>query len=74
MRQTLGLVTQDGHLFHESVRDNLLLANEAATEDELWAGAAPGPAGRSGRGAAGRAGHRGRGARATGCPAASGSG
>ncbi|HSU37405.1 MAG TPA: ABC transporter ATP-binding protein [Propionibacteriaceae bacterium] len=36
MRQTLGLVTQDGHLFHESVRENLLLANETATEDELW--------------------------------------
>ena len=36
MRHTLGLVTQDGHLFHESVRENLLLANEAATEDELW--------------------------------------
>ncbi len=36
MRQTLGLVTQDGHLFHESVRENLLLARETATEDELW--------------------------------------
>jgi ATP-binding cassette subfamily B protein len=36
LRQTLGLVTQDGHLFHESVRENLLLANESATEDELW--------------------------------------
>ncbi len=37
MRATLGLVTQDGHLFHESVRSNLLLANETATDDELWA-------------------------------------
>ncbi len=37
MRNTLGLVTQDGHLFHESVRANLLLANETATDDELWA-------------------------------------
>jgi ABC-type multidrug transport system fused ATPase/permease subunit len=36
IRQTLGLVTQDGHLFHESVRDNLLLARENATDDELW--------------------------------------
>jgi ABC-type multidrug transport system fused ATPase/permease subunit len=36
IRQTLGLVTQDGHLFHESVRENLLLAKENATEDELW--------------------------------------
>jgi ABC-type multidrug transport system fused ATPase/permease subunit len=37
LRQTLGLVTQDGHLFHQSVRENLLLANESAGEDELWA-------------------------------------
>jgi ABC-type multidrug transport system fused ATPase/permease subunit len=37
LRQTLGLVTQDGHLFHQSVRENLLLANEGAGEDELWA-------------------------------------
>ena len=36
LRQTLGMVTQDGHLFHESVRANLLLARPAATEDELW--------------------------------------
>jgi ABC-type multidrug transport system fused ATPase/permease subunit len=36
LRQTLGLVTQDGHLFHQSVRENLLLANDSATEEELW--------------------------------------
>jgi ATP-binding cassette, subfamily B, bacterial len=36
LQRTLGLVTQDGHLFHASVRDNLLLAREAATEEELW--------------------------------------
>ncbi|MFI6339647.1 ABC transporter ATP-binding protein [Streptomyces sp. NPDC050535] len=36
MRDTLGMVTQDGHLFHESVRANLLLARPSATEDELW--------------------------------------
>ncbi|WAL99296.1 ABC transporter ATP-binding protein [Streptomyces sp. Je 1-369] len=36
MRATLGMVTQDGHLFHESVRDNLLLARPGASEDELW--------------------------------------
>ncbi|GAB3448499.1 ABC transporter ATP-binding protein [Actinophytocola sediminis] len=36
IRQTLGLVTQDGHLFHESVRSNLLLARPAATDEELW--------------------------------------
>ncbi|MFE3271122.1 ABC transporter ATP-binding protein [Streptomyces sp. NPDC059215] len=36
MRRTLGMVTQDGHLFHESVRDNLLLARPSASEGELW--------------------------------------
>ncbi|WP_328499093.1 ABC transporter ATP-binding protein/permease [Streptomyces sp. NBC_00414] len=36
MRATLGMVTQDGHLFHESVRANLLLARPGAGEDELW--------------------------------------
>ncbi|MDQ1034742.1 ATP-binding cassette subfamily B protein [Streptomyces sp. V3I8] len=36
MRATLGMVTQDGHLFHESVRANLLLARPDAHEDELW--------------------------------------
>ncbi|MGW7070632.1 ABC transporter ATP-binding protein [Streptomyces sp. NPDC054855] len=36
MRRTLGMVTQDGHLFHESVRANLLLARPDATEDDLW--------------------------------------
>ncbi|MET7485424.1 ABC transporter ATP-binding protein [Streptomyces sp. NPDC005538] len=36
LRATLGMVTQDGHLFHDSVRANLLLARPAATEEELW--------------------------------------
>ena len=36
IRETIGLVTQDGHLFHESVRANLLLARPEATEQELW--------------------------------------
>ncbi|MBM7773543.1 ABC-type multidrug transport system fused ATPase/permease subunit [Actinokineospora baliensis] len=36
LRDTVGLVTQDGHLFHESIRANLLLANPAATDTELW--------------------------------------
>ncbi len=30
------MATQDGHLFHESVRSNLLLSRPEATEDELW--------------------------------------
>ncbi|MBB6397463.1 ABC-type multidrug transport system fused ATPase/permease subunit [Actinomadura coerulea] len=36
IRDTLGMVTQDGHLFHESIRENLLLARPEASEDELW--------------------------------------
>ncbi|HEY3512954.1 ABC transporter ATP-binding protein [Kribbella sp. NPDC051137] len=36
LRQTLGMVTQDGHLFHDSIRENLLLARPEAAEDELW--------------------------------------
>lgn len=36
LRATLGMVTQDGHLFHDTVRANLLLARPGATEDEVW--------------------------------------
>ncbi|MGH3475407.1 MAG: ATP-binding cassette domain-containing protein, partial [Nocardioidaceae bacterium] len=36
IRDALGMVTQDGHLFHETVRANLLLARPEASEDELW--------------------------------------
>lgn len=36
IRETIGMVTQDGHLFHESVRDNLLLARPDAAEDDIW--------------------------------------
>ncbi|MBB5937849.1 ABC transporter ATP-binding protein [Streptomyces zagrosensis] len=36
VRDTIGMVTQDGHLFHESIRANLLLARPAATDDDLW--------------------------------------
>ncbi|MDT5077274.1 MAG: hypothetical protein QOJ80_1911 [Mycobacterium sp.] len=36
LRDTVGVVTQDGHLFHESIRANLSLANPDATDDELW--------------------------------------
>ncbi|GGY11774.1 ABC transporter ATP-binding protein [Streptomyces hiroshimensis] len=36
IRETLGMVTQDGHLFHDTVRANLLLARPEATEEEVW--------------------------------------
>jgi ATP-binding cassette, subfamily B, bacterial len=35
VRGTVGVVTQDAHLFHESIRDNLLYAKPDATEAEL---------------------------------------
>ncbi|SEG82458.1 ABC-type multidrug transport system, ATPase and permease component [Thermomonospora echinospora] len=36
IRETVGMVTQDGHLFHDSIRENLLLARPEADEAELW--------------------------------------
>ncbi|MFC5212626.1 ABC transporter ATP-binding protein [Streptomyces coerulescens] len=36
LRGTLGMVTQDGHLFHDTVRANLLLARPSASDAELW--------------------------------------
>ncbi|WP_399095065.1 ABC transporter ATP-binding protein [Streptomyces sp. BBFR2] len=36
LRDTLGMVTQDGHLFHATIRENLLLARYDAAEDDLW--------------------------------------
>jgi ATP-binding cassette subfamily B protein len=35
LRQTVGVVTQDAHLFHETIRSNLRYAKPSATEDEL---------------------------------------
>ncbi|MBF6063055.1 ABC transporter ATP-binding protein [Nocardia terpenica] len=36
IQDAVGLVTQDGHLFHDSIRGNLLLARPEASESELW--------------------------------------
>ncbi|MFM9449209.1 ABC transporter ATP-binding protein [Streptomyces acidiscabies] len=36
LRETVGMVTQDGHLFHDTVRANLLLAAPDATDADLW--------------------------------------
>ena len=36
LREATGTVTQDGHLFHESVRSNLLFAAPGASEADLW--------------------------------------
>ncbi len=36
LRHTLGMVTQDGHLFHETIGSNLRLARPEATDEEVW--------------------------------------
>jgi len=36
LRDAIGVVTQDAHMFHDSIRANLLYARPAATDDELW--------------------------------------
>jgi ATP-binding cassette subfamily B protein len=35
LRETIGVVSQDAHLFHETIRANLLYAKPDATEEEL---------------------------------------
>lgn len=37
LRDTIGVVSQDSHLFHQTIRENLLFARPEATEDELRA-------------------------------------
>lgn len=36
IRAAVGMVTQDGHLFHDTIRGNLLLARPEAGEADLW--------------------------------------
>jgi ATP-binding cassette, subfamily B, bacterial len=36
LRDTIGVVTQDSHLFHETIAENLRYAKPDATDDELW--------------------------------------
>ncbi|MQA60058.1 MAG: ATP-binding cassette domain-containing protein [Actinophytocola sp.] len=36
VRDVVGVVTQDGHLFHDSIRANLVYARPEATEEEVW--------------------------------------
>ena len=36
LKDTVGMVTQDGHLFHESIRSNLQLAAAGASDEQLW--------------------------------------
>ena len=37
LRDAIGVVSQDAHLFHDTIRANLLYARPEATDDELWA-------------------------------------
>ncbi|MGG5173829.1 ABC transporter ATP-binding protein [Pseudarthrobacter sp. J1763] len=36
LRQSMGMVTQDGHLFHETLASNLRLARPDATDEDMW--------------------------------------
>jgi len=36
LRDVVGVVTQDAHMFHDTIRANLLYAAPAATEAQLW--------------------------------------
>ena len=37
LRRSVGVVTQDGHLFHDSIGANLRYAAPDATDDDIWA-------------------------------------
>jgi ATP-binding cassette subfamily B protein len=37
LQEVIGVVTQEAHLFHDTIRNNLLYARADATEDQLWA-------------------------------------
>jgi ATP-binding cassette subfamily B protein len=36
LRDTIGVVTQDSHLFHETIAENLRYAKPDATEEQMW--------------------------------------
>jgi ATP-binding cassette subfamily B protein len=36
LRDSIGVVSQDAHLFHDTIRANLLYARPESTEEELW--------------------------------------
>jgi len=37
LEDVVGYVTQDAHMFHDTIRANLLYARPTATDDEIWA-------------------------------------
>jgi len=36
LREAMGMVTQDGHLFHDTIRENMRFAAPDASDDDLW--------------------------------------
>ncbi|MCW4466353.1 ABC transporter ATP-binding protein/permease [Glutamicibacter sp. MNS18] len=36
LRSTVSMVTQDGHLFHETIRSNLRLARPEVSDEQIW--------------------------------------
>jgi ATP-binding cassette subfamily B protein len=36
LRDTIGVVTQDSHLFHETIAENLRYARPGATDEDMW--------------------------------------
>jgi len=36
LRDTIGVVTQDSHLFHDTIAENLRYARPGATEEQMW--------------------------------------
>jgi len=36
LRRAIGVVTQDAHMFHETIRSNLVYARPEASEEQLW--------------------------------------
>lgn len=37
VRNRIGMVTQDAHMFHDTIRENLVLARPDATDEQIWA-------------------------------------
>jgi ATP-binding cassette subfamily B protein len=37
LEDAVGYVTQDAHMFHDTIRENLLYADPDATDDDIWA-------------------------------------
>jgi ATP-binding cassette subfamily B protein len=36
LTETVGVVTQDAHMFHDTIRNNLLYASPGATDEQIW--------------------------------------